>query len=98
VRFHLRRADDPSTEVTVAVDASLIRDNEYHLFCFDPVSDSKRVAYYFFVEYVTHESDDALTVRKSSLNSDSMGPHFENHKPSSGTLSFKAFCQKQFRI
>ena len=97
VSFHLRQADDPNYDLAVAVDASLIRDNEYHIFAFDPIPHSSRTTYYFFVEYVKHEPDSTLTIWKSSFNSDAMGPHFENHQLSSGTLSFRVFCQKQFR-
>jgi GT2 family glycosyltransferase len=97
VRFRLRQADDPSSDLRVAVDASSIQDNEYHMFAFGLIPASIGKVYYFYVEYVNHEPDSALTIWKSSFNSDAMGPHFENHQPSSGTLAFKVFCEKQFR-
>jgi GT2 family glycosyltransferase len=97
VRFHLWQANDPNYNLAVAVDASVIRDNEYHMFAFDPVPNSSHTAYYFFVEYVSHEPHSPLAIWKSSFDSTAMGPHFENHEASSGTLSFKVFCQKQFR-
>jgi O-antigen biosynthesis protein len=97
VRFHLRQADDPHHNLSADVDASLIRDNEYHAFAFDPIPNSRGTEYYFFVEYVKPEPDSSLTIWKSSFDSDAMGPHFENHRRSSGTLSFRVFCQKQFR-
>jgi GT2 family glycosyltransferase/predicted CoA-binding protein len=98
VRFHLQQAGNPDFDLCVAVDASSIRDNEYQTFAFDPIRDSSRTTYYFFVEYVKYEPDSPLTIWKSSFNSDAMGPHFENHQASSGTLSFRVFCQKQFRV
>ncbi|PYT05757.1 MAG: hypothetical protein DMF60_10900, partial [Acidobacteria bacterium] len=98
VRFYLRHVDEPDIDLrVVSVDASFIRDNEYHLFAFDSMPDSSRRAYYFFVEYLRQEEDGALTIWKSPYNSDAMGPHLENHRESSGTLSFKVFCQKQYR-
>lgn len=97
VRFFLRHADEDVDLRVVSVDSSLIRDNEHHLFAFDPLPDSSRRAYYFFVEYLRQGEDGALTIWKSPLDSDAMGPHYENHRVSSGTLSFKVFCQKQFR-
>jgi len=98
VKFHLRQIDHLHNDVSLEVDASTILDNEYHMFVFDSISDSKRRSYYFYVEYASYESEGPLTIWKSSFNSDAMGPHFENHQPSSGTLSFKVFCEKQFRV
>src|SRR5260370_2732838 len=73
VRFYLRHADEPGVDLrVVSVDSSLIRDNEYHLFAFDPMPDSSRRAYYFFVEDLRQEQVDALTIWKSHFNSDAM--------------------------
>jgi GT2 family glycosyltransferase len=97
IKFHLRQIDHLNDDVSLEVDASSILDNEYHVFVFESIRNSRRTSYYFYVEYSGYESEGPLTIWKSSFNSDAMGPHFENHQPSSGTLSFKVFCEKQFR-
>jgi hypothetical protein len=98
VRFYLQHADQPDIDLrVVSVDSSSIQDNEYQLFAFTPLPDSSQREYYFFVEYLSQAQNGALTIWKSSSTSIAMGPHFENHKESSGTLSFEVFCEKQFR-
>jgi len=98
VIFQLRQADDPNFDVCVAVDPSLIRDNEDYFFIFDPIADSSNKEYYFFLEYLTHEPDDELTIKNSPLHGQDAGTLPEDQQTSSGALWFQVFCQRQFRI
>jgi O-antigen biosynthesis protein len=90
LRLHLQDAHDPISDLRVAdVDVSMIKENEYQIFVFDPISDSSGTAFYFFVEYVPRMLNNSIIGKRG-------GSHIENPL-FFRTESFRVFCQKQFR-
>jgi hypothetical protein len=99
VRFRLRESRKADEDLRFAeIGVAALKDNEYHLFSFDPVSGSIDRQFYFCVEFVDHKPGAMLGVWGNIVTSDAIGPHFENHRLASGTASFKAYCIKQYRV
>ena len=67
---------------------------EWQGICFEPIADSADRHWYFFVE-VTER--DAITLRRSALISDVMGPCFENHVSTHGSLLFQLYARAPYR-
>jgi GT2 family glycosyltransferase len=81
----------------VEVDCGSIRENEYHIFPFEPIRNADLSRLYFCIEHFGCAPNADLTVWKHSVTVSTNGPCFENHHPSIGSLTFKAYCLKQFR-
>lgn len=62
VEFHLREFGLPQDIRTARVQASELRDNQFHRFEFEPLQDSKGKTYFFFVTSPTSRPGDAVTV------------------------------------
>jgi hypothetical protein len=92
VIFHLRTSPTATSDLaTVRVNASLIADNSYARFVFDPQPDSRGKSYYFCVESPESVPGDAITLwayRDVSLSNAKL---YWNGHTDNGQLAFGAF-------
>ena len=94
--FRLRASHESADDLTsIEVDASTLRDDGICTFSFQPIPDSRGRMFYFSIE-LAHGSS-PLTLHRSSVTNDAIGPHFRNEAPSDGTLTFKVYSHGQFR-
>jgi hypothetical protein len=84
--------DSPSAGATVRTTARVVpgRHADELWFCFDPMADSGERFWYFALEVAEGH---VLTLRRSPVVSDVMGPCFVNHAPSHGTLAFQLYAR-----
>lgn len=98
LRLHVRESHLSDSDLVVAeVDMYKTRDCDWPLFAFDPIRESAGKWFYFFLESVGDNCGKRLSVLGSSATSGVSGPHFQNHAVARGTISFYAYCLRQFR-
>lgn len=90
VIFHLRESPGSTKDLRrVVVNTSKILDNEYHIFEFSPIPDSKGKTYYFFIESPNSVPGNAISVRYTPDDSYGGGTQFRNGKSVQGDLLFR---------
>lgn len=95
--FHLKDSHESATAITsTEVDAATLREDGVCTFVFEPIPNSGGKMFYFSIEFAHHNCP--LTLHKSSVTNDAIGPHFRNEAPAEGTLTFKVYSHGQFRI
>ena len=96
LRFHLRASHESTEDLAfMEVDASEVPGGEFYTFPFEPMPESRGEMFYFFIEF--RDTSGPLTLYKSSVTNDVVGPHFRGHLPGEGTLTLRVFCHGQFR-
>jgi hypothetical protein len=92
VIFHLKRSPESNQDlVTQTIDASTVTDNTYHTFAFDPIPNSGRQTFYFYLESPESVPGDAITIWANPEDGYPSGTRYEGHIPATGDLRFTAF-------
>lgn len=91
VIFHLRTSPSSIDIATIKVNAAKIADNQYHLFNFLPIPDSKGKVYYFFIKSPDSVPGNAITIWYSTEDVYKDGSAYKNHRPIEGDLAFKTY-------
>jgi GT2 family glycosyltransferase len=94
LRLTIRESPASAATVRTAARAVVGRAADELWFCFDPIADSAERFWYFVVEV---GDGHVLTLRRSPIVSDVMGPCFVNHVPSHGTLAFRLDARAPYR-
>lgn len=96
VIFHLKSwpASKNQTDISVSVNASEIKDNQFHVFTFRPIIDSKNKRFYFYVDSPKSVPGNAVAIWYSSKDNYSAGSMYVNGSPSSGDLAFMTFVER----
>jgi GT2 family glycosyltransferase len=94
LRLRLRQSPVSSVDVRAVERPIVGRTSDELWFCFDPIADSADRYWYFFLEAV---DGSAITLRRSAIVSDVMGPCFEDHAPSHGALRFQLYARASYR-
>lgn len=99
VRFRLRDSPEAMSDIaSVEVPVEQLIENEYNAFCFDSIFASRGRRFYFLLELLDAEARSRLLVWTSYVTDEIVGPHLINHQPAEGTLSFRVYCLKRFRL
>jgi GT2 family glycosyltransferase len=96
LHFRLEDMSTHTPSVNLDADASMIGDNQYFLFAFDPIRFSADRKFSFCIEFES-TGEAPLSVWRSTETAAAVGPWFEGGKPMPGTLAFKVFCLRRFR-
>jgi O-antigen biosynthesis protein len=98
LRLHLRESSLSDSDLAVSdVEASQLRSNEWCLFSFDCVRDTRGRRFYFFLELHTASPSDAVDVCGQAVTDAAAGPHFENHVAAPGSVAFRVHSLLPFR-
>ncbi len=94
IRLRIRDAPDATADLRTSLRAIPGRSDDEHWFCFEPIAAAGGRRCYFFLE--TTEGVTAH-LRRTTTVSDVMGPCFENHAPTHGTLAFRLYARAPYR-
>jgi GT2 family glycosyltransferase len=94
LRLTIRESPTSSVDVRVVERSTVGRTDDERWFCFEPIADSADRFWYFFLEVLGAR---ACTLRRSAVISDVMGPIFEQHAPTHGTLLFELYARAPYR-
>jgi hypothetical protein len=94
LRLRIRESPASSVDVRTVERPIVGRSPDELWFCFEPIADSGDRYWYFFLEVAERH---AATLRRSAVVSDVMGPCFENHEPTHGTLLFQLYARAPYR-
>jgi GT2 family glycosyltransferase len=90
-RLHVRESVDSEVDLrTAELAAWEISHKDFTIFRFDPICKSSGEQYYFFLEKCG-DTGSIATIGKTTYTSDVIGPSFENHRATSGTLSYRIY-------
>jgi len=90
-RLHVRESVDSGVDLrTAELGAAEISNKDFTIFMFDPICKSTGELFYFFIEQCDDTGAKA-TIGKTTYTSDVIGPSFENHRATSGTLSYRLY-------
>lgn len=99
LRMRLCESFRSVTDIRVVdVPVERARDNEYCTFYFDPIRNSSGRKFYFRLELVGATPGAELLIWRSHVTDSRVGPYLIDHRPGDGTLCFKVYCFKQFRM
>jgi hypothetical protein len=94
LRLRLRTAPDSTTDVRVVEQAVVGRTSDERWFCFEPLPDSADRFWYFVIE---NAGDRDVSLVRTPIVSDVMGPAFADHRPSHGMLLFELYARAALR-
>ena len=80
------------------VSGSDIADNHFCIFPIDPLPTAPGEKIYFDLHVADGSGRDTPAVWASSRDDSVLGPHYENHRRSEGTLCFAAYTTASFRV
>lgn len=92
VIFHLLESPSSAVDlVCIEFSASQVADDQWRIFRFDPLPDSRERSYYFYLESPKSEPGDAITPWISPQDVYQEGSLMRNHKPAEGDIAFKTY-------
>ena len=90
VVFHLRQSVESTVDLrTVTISAADVTNGQYYRFGFDPIRNSQRQRYYFFLDSPTSSPGNVIAVKLGSGESYQDGSAYVDGQPAEGQLVFK---------
>ena len=94
LRLRLRTDPESTADLRVVEHSVAGRSADERWFCFAPVRESADRFWYFVLESAAGH---AVSLTRTPIVSDVMGPCFEEHRPSSGMLVFELYARAPYR-